>query len=81
MANQYRFEDIVDLIGPPVEAWPRKILETYMKPSYKSADRFKLCIFNFINGFDNNLFLEFALGKGALRDEEAIKNIKKLPRY
>ena len=32
MANQYSFDDLVDLIGPPVESWPRKIL-AFLKKS------------------------------------------------
>ena len=75
MANQYTFEEIVDLIGP-VEKWPKAILETYMKAEYKSADRFKLCLFNYVNGFNNDVFLQFALGKGALADDKAINHIK-----
>ena len=78
MANQYTFEDIVDLIGPPVEKWLRAILETYMKSEYKSIDSFKLCLFNYINGFNNKVFLEFALGKGALADDKAINHIQEI---
>ena len=71
MANQYSFNDIVDFIGGPVETWPSKILARYLKSHYNYYDRFALCLFNFTNGFDNKIFLEYALAKGALRDQEA----------
>ena len=78
MANQYRFNDIVDFIGGPVETWPRSILARYLKSHYTYYDRFVLALFNFTNGFDNKIFLEYALGKGALRDKEAVQHIQKL---
>ena len=76
MANRYSFEDIVDFIGGPVTAWPCKILERYQKASYNNSDRFTLCLFNFTNGFDNRLFLEFAQTNGKLRDEAAAQHIR-----
>ena len=78
MANQYSFDDLVDLIGPPVESWPRKILARYTKSAYKSDDRFSICLFNYVNGFDNRIFLEYALAKGALRDQAAVQHIQKI---
>ena len=75
MATMYTFEDIVDFIGP-VHAWPSTILERYKKLSYNSADRFSLCVFNYTNGFDNRIFLEYAIGKRALRDQHAVQHIK-----
>ena len=77
MAN-YSFDDLVDLIGPPVESWPRKILACYMKSAYNFSDRFALCIFNFTNGFDNKIFLEVALAKGALRDQAVVQHIQNI---
>ena len=78
MANQYSFDDIVDLIGGPVESWPRKILARYMKSAYNCSDRFSLCIFNYTNGFDNKVFLEYALAKGTLRDQAAVQHIQNI---
>ena len=75
MANQYTFEEIADLIGP-VQKWPQAIFHTYMKDKYSCADRFKLCLFNFVNGFNNEVFLEYALEKGALSDQKAIDHIR-----
>ena len=75
MDNRYSFENIVDIIGP-ISAWPSKILERYLKDSYKSEDRFALCLFNFTNGLDNSLFLEFAQTHGKLRDEAAVQHIR-----
>ena len=78
MAAAYSFEAIADLIGLPVTAWPASILAAYQKPSYTSEDRFKLCVFNYVNGFDNRIFLEFALARGALRDEEAVQDVLRI---
>ena len=78
MANKYSFDDVVDLIGPPVGSWPRKILDRYTKSTYTSDDRFTICLFNFVNGFDNRIFLEYALAKGALRDQAAVAHIQRL---
>ena len=75
MANNYSFEDIVDLIGGPVESWPCSILARYRKLTYNSSDRFALCLFNFTNGFDNRLFLQFASARGKLRDRGAAQHI------
>ena len=75
MATQYTFEDIVDFIGP-LHSWPRKIWARYMKLAYNFSDRFNLCLFNYTNGFDNRIFLEFAIAKGALRDQQAVQHIK-----
>ena len=76
MLYNYTFEQLVDLIGHPVASWPNKILQRYRKDSYKYDDRFALCVFNYMNGFDNKLFLEYALSKGALRDQQAVNHIK-----
>ena len=78
MANQYSFDYIVDLIGGPVEAWPSTILARYRKATYNNSDRFALCLFNFTNGFDNRIFLEYAIAKDAIRDQKAIQHIKNL---
>ena len=72
----YTFEQITDFIGLPVSAWPRDIYETYQKPIYTKNDRLKLCLFNFVNGFDNKNFLEYATANGALRDKAAIKDVE-----
>ena len=61
-----------------MSAWPRKIFATYQKPIYTSQDRFQLCLFNFVNGFDNRISLEYALAKGALRDKEAMQDIQRI---
>ena len=66
MACQYTFEDLTDLIGLPVSACPRNIFATYQKPLYTSQDRLKLCLFNFVNGFDNTIFLEYAIANSAV---------------
>ena len=78
MALQYSFEDLTDLIGLPVSAWPRNIFATYQKPLYTSQDRLKLCLFNFVNGFDNKIFLEYAIAKGVLRDKAAIQDVERI---
>ena len=78
MARQYSFEDLTDLIGLPVSTWPRNIFATYQKPLYTSQDRLKLCLFNFVNGFDNKIFLEYAIAKGALRDKAAIQDVERI---
>ena len=75
---EYTFEDLIDLIGGPVEAWPRQILEAYQKPVYKAGDRLKLCLFNYVNGFDNRIFLEFAHARGALIDRKAYEDVEHL---
>ena len=49
-----------------------------MKPVYNTEDRFKLCLFNFVNGFDNSIFLQYATAKGALRDKAATQDIIKI---
>ena len=77
-AAAYTFEAITDLIGLPVSAWPASILAAYQKPTYTAEDRFKICLFNFVNGFDNKLFLEFALARGALRDAAAIQDVQRI---
>ena len=41
-----------------------------------AQDRLKLCLFNFVNGFDNKLFIEFALAKGALSDKAALQDVQ-----
>ena len=74
MANQYTFEEIADLIGP-VEKWPKAILDTYMKANMTVLIASN-CVFNFINGFNNEVFLQFALGKGALADQRAIDHVR-----
>ena len=78
MAHNYSFRDITDLFILPPSTWPRNILETYQKPLYKSADRLKLCLFNWVNGFDHRIFLEYAIAKGALRDKEAIQDVQNI---
>ena len=78
MACQHTFEELTDLIGLPVSAWPRDIYETYQKPIYTAKDRLKLCLFNFVNGFDNNIFIEYATANGALRDKAAIKDVESI---
>ena len=78
MANQYSFEDIVDLIGGPVTSWPSKILARYHKSAYNNSDRFTLCLFNFTNGFDNRIFLEYAMANGKLRDQKAAQHIRNI---
>ena len=78
MAAEYTFEDLTDLIGLPVSAWPASIYAAYQKPTYKAEDRFKLCLFNYVNGFDNQIFLEFAVAKGALRDRAAIQDVQRI---
>ena len=77
-AAAYTFEAITDLIGLPVTDWPAAILAAYQKPTYTAQDRFKICVFNFINGFDNRIFLEFAVARGALRDAAAIQDVRRL---
>ena len=77
-AAAYTFEAITDLIGLPVSAWPASILAAYQKPTYTAEDRFKICLFNYVNGFDNRLFLEFALARGALRDAAAIQDVQRI---
>ena len=74
----YTFEAIADLIGLPVSAWPASILAAYQKPTYTAPDRLKICIFNYLNGFDNHLFLEFAVARGALRDAAAIEDVRRI---
>ena len=78
MAPEYSFDDIADLIGVPVSAWPASIYAAYQKTNYSAEDRFKLCLFNYVNGFDNRLFLEYALGRGALRDRAAVQDVQRL---
>ena len=73
----YTFEELADFIGP-VSKWPRDILETYNKPTYQTTDRLKLCIFNFVNGFDNRNFLEWAMQNRKLSDQAAIKDVQHL---
>ena len=75
MADHYTFESLIDLIGGPVSEWPRCIYDAYQKPIYKAEDRLKLCIFNYINGFDNKIFLEFAMSRGALQDKKAYQDV------
>ena len=75
MASAYTFEDIQDFIGFPVASWPRLIYAAYQKATYNAQDRLKLCIFNFVKGFDNRLFMEFALAKGALVDRRAVEDV------
>ena len=78
MDYHYSFDDVVDLIGQPVGSWPQKILERYTKSKYRYDDRFAICIFNFVNGFDNKIFLQYVLAKGALRDKEAVDHIRRI---
>ena len=78
MAGAYSFEDIADLIGLPVTEWPASILAAYQKPSYTADDRFKLCLFNYVNGFDNRIFLEYALARGALRNQQAVQDVLRI---
>ena len=78
MAGAYCFEDIADLIGLPVSAWPASILAAYRKPAYDKDDRFKLCLFNYVNGFDNRLFLEYAVARGALVDQQAVQDVVRI---
>ena len=78
MAPGYTFEDLTDFIGLPVSSWPTSIYATYQKAMYKAEDRFKLCLFNFVNGFDNRIFLEYAIAKGALCDKAAIQDVKRI---
>ena len=75
MADIYTFESLIDLIGGPVTAWPRCIYEAYQKPKYEADDRLKLCIFNYINGFDNRIFIEFAVSNQKLRDRKAYEDV------
>ena len=73
----YTFEELADFIGP-VSKWPRDILETYNKPTYQTTDRLKLCLFNYVNGFDNRNFLEWAIQNLKLRDQAAINDVQHL---
>ena len=75
MYSAYTFEDIRDFIGFPVSSWPRLIYAAYQKQTYTAADRLKICIFNWLNGFDNKVFIEFALAKGALVDRRALQDV------
>ena len=75
MAAAYTFEDVQDFIGYPVASWPRLILAAYQKARYTAEDRLKLCLFNFMNGFDNRIFLQFALARGALVDRRAVEDV------
>ena len=77
MAN-YSFEQITELFILPVTTWPRDIVHTYQKPIYKAPDRLKLCLFNWVNGFDHRLFIDFAIGRGALRDREAVQDVRNI---
>ena len=73
MAN-YKLEDIVDLLGPTKD-WPGDFLARYKKKQYDHTDRFCLCIFNFINGFNNRRFLEYCLANKKLEDKAAYRHI------
>ena len=73
----YTFEELADFIGP-LSKWPRDLLEVYNKPTYQSADRLKICIFNFLNGFDNRNFLEWALQNRKLADRSAVRDVQRL---
>ena len=74
--DHYTFENITELFILPVMTWPRDIVRTYQKPIYNSSDRLKLCLFNWVNGFDHRIFIEFAIGRGALRDRGAVQDVR-----
>ena len=74
----YTFQDITELFILPVMTWPRDIVHTYQKPIYKAPDRLKLCLFNWVNGFDHRLFIDFAIGRGALRDRGAVQDVRNI---
>ena len=70
----YTFEDIVDLLGP-VSEWPAGYLAMYKKHKYDYKDRFCLCVFNFVNGFNNRSFMDFCLANKKLEDRKAYDHI------
>ena len=70
----YTFEDIVDLLGP-VSEWPAGYLAMYKKEKYDYKDRFCLCVFNFVNGFNNRSFMDFCIANKKLKDRDAYIHI------
>ena len=69
----YKFEDIADLLGPTKD-WP-VFLAMYKKAKYDYTDRFCLCLFNFMNGFNNRRFLEYCVANHKLQDRKAYDHI------
>ena len=70
----YKLEDIADLLGPIIE-WPAGYLALYRKAKYDYTDRFCLCVFNFMNGFNNRRFLEYCVTNKKLKDKAAYRHI------
>ena len=75
MADHYTFDKLIDLIGGPVSEWPRCIYEAYQKQKYEAKDRLKLCLFNYINGFNNEVFIEFCVSNHKLSDKKAYDDL------
>jgi hypothetical protein len=75
------YEDIVDLIGDPLQ-WPEHICSvrrTKMCSKHVGhPQRFKLTLFLLSNGVPADIILDFYKANGSLRDESAERSVKAL---
>ena len=76
--EHYTFDKLIDLIGGPVSKWPRCIIDSYQKPKYDANDRLKLCLFNYVNGFNNEVFIDFCLSNQKLSDKKAYDDLVRI---
>ena len=73
------WEVIIDIIGDPTK-WPKKIFDSYRKIPMNFSDRFKCVVFNYINGLNPLIFLDYCGVRGTLLDAPAHRHITQLSR-
>jgi len=71
------FEVICDIIGDK-SLWPRSIVQAYESRHMTYGQRFKLVIFNYVNGLNPLIFQDFCIERRTLRDDEALNHIQRI---
>ena len=71
------FELICDIIGPKA-LWPQSIVQAYESSHMTNGQRFKLVIFNYVNGLNPIIFEEFCIARRTLRDDAALNHIQRI---
>lgn len=66
--------EIQDIIGK-ASLWPVRIRRLFWTKNIKNFERFIVCVFVYVNGLNPELFKEWALLMGLLRDNEAHRHV------
>ena len=77
MAQRDLWHLIIDSIGPRNQ-WPNNIRPLFWKRGLTNVERFKICLFVYVNGLDPELFKEWCSMAHLLNDNEAWKHVNYL---